>query len=62
MFKHYETILVHSYSLRAFQWYQEYEGGGCCGLEDFNVTIQKERNKSLPSLIHGCFLYFNSLK
>jgi hypothetical protein len=65
MFKRYETILVHSYSLKAFQWYQECEGGGCCGLEDFNVTIQKETNKtnkSLPSLIHGCFLYFNSLK
>jgi hypothetical protein len=59
MFKYYETILVHSYSLRAFQWYQECEGGRCCGLEDFNVTIQKERNKrnkSIPSLIHG-FLY-----
>jgi hypothetical protein len=49
----------HEASLRVFQWYQECEAGGCCALEDFNVTIQKERNKtnkSLPSLIHGCFL------
>ncbi len=42
---------MHMYSLRAFQWYQEHNGG-CCGSEDPNVT---NKTHKLPSLINMYF-------
>jgi len=42
--RHYETTLVHPYSSKAFQWYQEH-GKGHRGLENLNMT------NFFPSLI-----------
>jgi hypothetical protein len=38
--KHYKTTLVHSYSLRAFQWYKE-SGRGHLGLGEISTVKQK---------------------
>ncbi len=40
MSKHYETHLVHQYSLieATFQWHQEQHDKRCPGLGDLNVT------------------------
>jgi hypothetical protein len=44
--KHYETTLVHPYSSRAPQWYQEC-GGRCHGSRDLNVTKQAKQTNYL---------------
>jgi hypothetical protein len=52
--KHYETNLVHPYSLKAFQQYNEH-GNKHYGLGDFNMT-NKTNKQVQPSSKDRCLL------
>jgi len=54
--KHYQTTLMHSYSLRAFQQYQEHSGGNMVW-RMLNVT---NKTNKLPWPINRCFHQFFS--